>query len=88
MKDLFHLTGRAWSFITNSSKGFTFKFDDRIETFTENAQHQLQGKGQLGYEITDIEGCFPNMPKEVIKHALRDTLQKITQEYGYDVVMI
>ena len=88
MKDLFHLTGRAWSFITNSSKGFTFKFGDRIETFIENAQHQLQGKGQLGYEIADIEGCFPNMPKEVIKHALRDTLQKITQEYGYDAVMI
>ena len=39
-------------------------------------------------KIFDIEGCYPNMPKETIRFALRDILQKIQREKGHDAVYV
>ena len=66
----------------NSFLKFNFiKLPEKIDWNDENLYNELH------VYFEKLSGDFV-WPKEVIKHALRDTLQKITQEYGYDAVMI
>ena len=39
-------------------------------------------------QIFEIEGCFPNMPKETIRFALRDIVQRIRREENQDGVYV
>ena len=90
MKKLFHLTGRAWSFITNNlvSDNFVIKHGGLVTQYMREAETKLQGLGEIRCVIKDIEGCFPNMPKDAIRLALRSELQKITKATGYDSVTV
>ena len=90
MKRLFHLTGRAWSFITSNlaSDNFVIRHGGLVTDFMHTAEEKLRGKGRIQAVVRDIEGCFPNMPKEAIRLALRSELQKITVATGYDGVTV
>ena len=72
MKRLFHLTGRAWSFISTklASDNFVIHHTGQVTGCMQEAQAKLSSKGQLKAAVYDIEGCFPNMPKEAIRLAL------------------
>ena len=60
MKKLFHLTGRAWSFITNNlvSDNFVIKHGGLVTQYMREAETKLQGLGEIRCVIKDIEGCF------------------------------
>jgi predicted GIY-YIG superfamily endonuclease len=90
MKRLFHLAGRAWSFIANNltSDNFVIQHGGQVIQFLKDAERKLQHLGQLRCDIKDIDGCFPNMPKEVIRLALRSELKKITEATGHDSVTV
>ena len=46
------------------------------------------GKGDLKAVVLDIEGCFPNMPKETIRFALRDIINEIQKTTAYKGVLV
>lgn len=78
MRKLFHLAGKAWSFIASMIQEgeFTIPHSGKVKEFLEEAEKKLQG-GAIGYILKDIVGCFPNMPKDSIKTALSEKIQWI-----------
>ena len=59
----------------------------QVPAFLEEAK-QVARHGQMKMAIFDIEGCYPNMPKETIRFALRDVLKQMETKYGYDGVWV
>ena len=90
MKNLFHITGKAWSYITSKIGGehLVITKGDDVPRFYEEAQSKLENLGDIQYIIKDIEGCFPNMPKDIIRHALRDLLRQITKATGANTIYV
>ena len=41
------------------------------------AAEALRGKGELSYEINDVDSCYPSMPKEAMRVAMRDILNDV-----------
>ena len=46
-----------------------------IPDMLRTANNQLQGK--LKYVIKDIEGCYPNMPKDAIRTSMKTVLEEM-----------
>ena len=90
MSKLFHLTGRAWSFITANLEGehFVINSSSKLPKFFERAQEKLKPKGDLEIAISDVEGCFPSMNKDMISLGLRKLTAMITENKGYDCVYV
>ena len=78
MRNLFGLTGKALSFLTSRCEGehFVLNHGGELRTFLETASSELAQLGEVDYATADIEGCFPNMPKEAIKMGLRKQLKE------------
>ena len=89
MRKLLGLVGRAWSFVTANMEGehFVIAHGGEVPKFLEEAS-KLRYYGNLSYVIKDIEGCFPNMPKDIIRHALRKVSQDITNAHGFEGVSV
>ena len=89
MRRLFEKTGRAWSFIASQTKeiGFTLHSSKEVPEFLHDSQIELQRHGNIRMVVKDIEGCFPNMPKEAIKIACRETLQWAARQGRTHVVV-
>ena len=49
---------------------------------------ELQTKGELTYVIKDIEGCYPHMPKEIIRFAMRDMVEELKRVKQYEAVEV
>ena len=90
MRRLYHLTGRAWSFITANIPGdhFVLQKGSQVVPFLAAAQADLQKEGTICAVIKDIEGCFPNMPKPAIAVALTQILHEIKTTKGHDAVYV
>ena len=88
MRRLMHYVGRAWSFVTARIPGdhFVINKTSQVPTFLREAQKQVAEHGQLRMDIYDIESCYPNMPRETIRFALRDILKQMETKYGYNGV--
>ena len=54
-----------------------------VPTFLREVEAEFRGKGELKHVIRDIEGCFPNMPKDAIRLGLRDWAKRIQREWGH-----
>ena len=90
MQALFHLTGRAWSYITSHLPGenFVIKHGGQVTEFLGTAVAELRQRGTVHHVISDIEGCFPNMPKDAIRRGLRELLEAVTEAYGVDSITV
>ena len=90
MKALFHKTGRAWSYIASHLPGdnFVINHGGQVTEFLHTAVAELSGQGVVRHSISDIEGCFPNMPKDAIRQGLRATLDTITRADGCDSITV
>ena len=64
---------------------FTIERTMDVPQFLNDA-HKIIGAGDLHAEIYDVEGCFPNMPKQHISFALRQVLKEIELATGRDSV--
>ena len=89
MRQLFHLAGRAWAFIANNTPGehFIIPHGGKVPEFFKEAG-KLKEHGSLGHFIKDIEGCYPHMPKEIIRFAMRQTVSEIRDLTSYEAVEI
>ena len=74
MAKLLSLVGRAWSFALRRLKGEHFIQHDcqSVPQMLSEAAEALRGKGDLSYEINDVDSCYPSMPKEAMRVAMRD----------------
>ena len=91
MRKLFHLVGRAWSFVTShlpSDEHFTINHGDVVPGWLRENAAELAKHGEVTCEIMDMEGCFTNMPKDPIKFGLRDLTQRIRREKGHTGVVV
>jgi hypothetical protein len=90
MRKLFHLTGRAWSFISANIPGehFVLNHGGQPPAFFEETQNTLRPQGTMKVAVKDIEGCSSNMNKSDIQQGLTRITTLITQTYGYDAVYI
>ena len=90
MRRLFHLTGRAWSFITSNIPGehFVLKHCGQVPAFLRQVEQQLSPKGALQVGIKDIEGCFPNMNKDAIRLGLAHVTTAIRRQTGHEAVFL
>jgi hypothetical protein len=89
MKKLFHLAGRAWAFLANEIQGehFIIPHGGKVPEFLQDVT-ELQTKGELTYVIKDIEGCYPHMPKEIIRFAMRDMVEELKRVKQYEAVEV
>ena len=90
MKKWFHLTGKAWSFVTMHlpDEHFVLNHGGKLTQFVQDANMELSNCGRLRTTIRDIEGCFPNMPKEIIAQSAIKFTHYITKTKGYDSVYV
>ena len=90
MKRLFHLTGRAWSFITANIPGehFVLNHGGQIPKFFSQVETKLRPYGPMKVRVKDIEGCFPNMDKDDIRNGLQHITNLIATTYGHKAVYI
>ena len=90
MRRLFHITGRAWSFVTANMPGehFTINSSAQVPSFITNSMAQLQSNLKINVHTMDIEGCFPNMPKDSIREGCRNVLHMITKSCGVNSVIV
>ncbi len=89
MKTLLHKAGRAWYFIAKNIPGEHFVIDSTMDVpgFLKNAENKLKNfQGELKVTLQDIEGCYPNMPKDVIIQAARDVCSKLQDKCNYEGV--
>ena len=74
LRQVLHKAGRAWFHISRNIPGDHFVLDkcDAVPMKLKSAVACLQHiQGGLHITNEDIEGCYPNMPKELIKEAAR-----------------
>ena len=78
MRTLLRRVGRAWAFVAANMEGehFTLNKCTDVPEFLRETEKKLGELGEIEYIIRDIEGCFPNMPKEAIRLALREEASK------------
>ena len=60
---------------------------DEVPVFLRIAQ-ELKKYGDLKAKVYDIEGCYPNMPKGVIRTAMRETLERVREARQVNAVMV
>ena len=72
---------------SGSDADFITKKSDDIPKFLKEAEEALAPEGELTVSIKDIEGCFPNMPKQAIKDGLKNILAEISK-LGYEAVYV
>jgi len=76
MRDLLGKAGRAWYFMSvqrDDRLQFEIPLVSDIPNFIDRASSQMRSCGNdFEVKLFDIEGCFPNMPKEAIRAAARD----------------
>jgi hypothetical protein len=90
MRRMFHITGRAWAFLTANLPGehFVIQHGGKLPEFFGKVQEKLENQGPIKCVVKDIEGCFPNMPKDAIRFGLRDLISKIKKETGHTGVVV
>ena len=90
MKPLLGLVGRAWHFISKQVPGenFVINSGEEVPAFLEEAQTKLRPQGKMEIRIRDIDSCYPSMDKDEIKMALRETVEALQNEKGYDGVWV
>ena len=90
MSKLFHLAGRAWSFITSQIPGehFTLNKAGQLLDFFTEVENKLAIQGEIKVEAKDIEGCFCNMPKDAISEGLQHITELIKTNLGYTAVYV
>ena len=82
MRRLLGLVGRAWSFVTKrenlvgDDEAWPIDACHHVPAFLEQAA-SLKELGELGVRVFDVEGAYPNAPKEQIKHALRKIVRDL-----------
>ena len=89
MKKLLHYVGRAWSFVTSQIPGehFVINKTSEVPTFLREAE-KVSAHGELQMKVFDIESCYPNMPRETIRFAMRSVLKEIEEEKDRDGVFV
>jgi len=90
MRKLLHYVGRAWSYVTREIPGehCVINKTSEVPEFFREVNRTLTKEGKLKINIFDIEGCYPNMPKETIRFAMRNVLAKIQAETGHSAVCV
>ena len=81
MARLLHLAGRAWYFLARNMRGEHLVIDSPREVphFLREAERVFGGK-EIDAKVLDIEGCYPNMPKEAIRHAMLVLVQEARRQ--------
>ena len=72
--------GRAWYFTVSSweAEHFILHQTEHVPAFLREAE-KLKERGELRCIIRDVEGCYPNMPKEAIRRGLKDIADEVAQ---------
>ena len=74
MRTMLGKAGRAWYFLAHNFPGERFHIPNTgdIPTFLRQAVRRVRGSDKADIRVFDIEGCFPSMPKDAIRIAMRD----------------
>ena len=83
MHKLLSLVGRAWYFVARHMQGEHFIIDSTrdVPSFLEEVRAAFQG-GEYEARVLDIEGCYPSMPKDKIRHAMLQLVQDARRATG------
>jgi len=76
MRSLLHLVGKAWYFMAKTMQGehFIINSTQDVPYFLDAINTETDG-GDSEAKVLDIEGCYPNMPKDKIQFAMREIVQ-------------
>ena len=77
MRALLHLVGKALYFVANQMPGehFIIPSTRDVPAFLRSTTEKFGGK-EIEARVLDIEGCYPNMPKELIRFAMREIIEE------------
>ena len=80
---VFHLKGNPRG--TLCYKLYTLQ----VPSFLQKAEKKLKGiRGKLKISLQDIEGCYPNMPKDIITQTAKDLCRELQDKHGREGVWI
>ena len=51
-----------------------------VPEFLKESSIELAPRGKIDCEILDIEGCYPNMPKDAIRLGLKDAANEMRRQ--------
>ena len=90
MRRLLGMAGRAWSFIAARIPGehMVLNKTSQVPAFIQQSVAELSSKGEIQTAVRDIEGCFPNMPKNAIRLALRDITHRLKEQLNVEGVWV
>ena len=76
-----HMVGKAWYFMARKMKGehFIIEKTSDVPRFLDGAKTHF-GSDEYEAKVLDIEGCFPNMPKEKIRHAMLEIVRDARED--------
>jgi len=79
----------AWMEVSRiPGEHFVINKTSDVPKFLREAENAIGIHGAIEMKVYDIEGCYPNMPKETIRFALRNILKRIESETGRDGVYV
>ena len=83
------LAEHPWYFATSQIPGDHFVLNKcgDVPEFLSKAYSHVKPHGDVKAVITDIEGCYPNMPVEAIKFGLR-SVARLLKEKGHEGVRV
>ena len=78
MRQILKKVGRAWHFATTHLEGEHFKIPQmhNVPEMLQSMIDHVKQQGEVELHTYDIEGCFPNMPKEAINLALNEVVNQ------------
>ena len=81
MKELLHVAGRAWYFLVKTMGGehFIINSTGDVPALFKQAMGHFEGK-EIDACVLDIEGCFPNMPKDKITFAMQAIVEEARRQ--------
>jgi len=81
MRALLHLVGKALYFVASEMPGehFIISSTRDVPGFLRETMQRFNGR-EIEAHVLDIEGCFPNMPKELIRFAMRDLIEEAKRQ--------
>ena len=81
MSALLHLVGRAWHYVASQMTGehFIASSTKDVPGYLQEAMRKFRGE-EIEAHVLDIEGCYPNMPKEIIRFAMRALVEEARRQ--------
>ena len=90
MRTLLHRAGKAWHFISTQipKRHFVINSTRDVPAMFDRVNRENKKGSEILVKVRDIEGCYPNMPKDVMLQAARDITRQMQDLHAREGVWV